>query len=226
MTVTVAACGGEAKQAVAAKAQEDPKTEAAENPEPAQKDPDPAPAEKQEQEPAAGAPSDTALASGLPTGDKFKAFQIVNCDSGDEYCQVCKFGSSPKIMAAGTLDDEEFKEDLKNIDAIVAKYGDDKVKAFAVIGEIKDGKLATPVESREELQAKAKKLRAELEINMPVVIPAAEDGSANATWEEHYKVTKSRTLMFADGRNEVKYSQVAPSDLGALDEAIKAVLQS
>ena len=61
---------------------------------------------------------------------------------------------------------------------------------------------------------------------MPVVIPAAKDGAANQTWEEHYNVTQSRTLMFANGRNQVLYSQIAPSDLGDLDRAIKSVLES
>lgn len=172
------------------------------------------------------AEEDAMVASGLGVGEKFKAFQIVNCDSGDEYCQVCRYGSSPKIMAAGTLDDDGFIEDLKNIDAMVKKYGEDKVKAFAVIGESKDGKLATPIENRERLQAQAKKLREDLELSIPVVIPVAKEGEANATWEDHYKVTQSRTLMFADGRNRVHYAAVAPADLAELDTAIKQVLES
>jgi hypothetical protein len=191
-------------------------------------DPAPAEAEKRatEQAETPASQEEPVVASGLPIGDKFKAFQIVNCDSGDEYCQVCKYGSSPKIMAAGTLDDEAFKEDLKNIDAIVQKYGEDNVKAFAVIGESKDGKLVTPIDNRAQMQAKAKKLRAELELTIPVVIPAPKDGAANETWEQHYNVTQSRTLMFADGRNKVQYSAVAPADLGGLDAAIKQVLES
>jgi hypothetical protein len=60
--------------------------------------------------PAKPAPERVLADSGLGVGGKFQAFDIVNCDSGDEYCQVCKFGGSPKIMAVGTIDDPEFQE--------------------------------------------------------------------------------------------------------------------
>jgi hypothetical protein len=59
---------------------------------------------------------------------------------------------------------------------------------------------------------------------MPVVIPAPDDGARNGVFEDHYQVKQSRTIMFADGRNRVKYSAVAPSDFASLDEAIKAAL--
>jgi hypothetical protein len=45
-----------------------------------------------------------------------------------------------------------------------------------------------------------------------------------ALFEDHYQVEQSRTILFADGRNRVKYSAVAPSDLASLDEAIKAAI--
>jgi hypothetical protein len=127
-------------------------------------------------------------------------------------------------MAVGTIDDEGFKQDLKQLDAMVAKYGEDKLKAFAVIASNDNGKLGTPVGNKDELQAKAKALRTELGITIPVVIPAPEAGGPNGVWEDHYQIKQSRTIMFADGRNLVKYSAVAPSDYTSLDEAIKAVL--
>ena len=161
--------------------------------------------------------------SGLGVGGKFQAFDIVNCDTGDQYCQVCKFGGSPKIMAVGTLDDPEFKNDIKNLDALVQKYGEDKVKAFAVVTDIKDGKATTPVADRDALVAKAKALRTELGVKIPVVVPANENGAPNAAFEG-YNVTKSRTVMFADGRNSVKYSAVAPKDLAELNTAIESVV--
>ncbi|MGB1278093.1 MAG: hypothetical protein ACPG77_20270 [Nannocystaceae bacterium] len=178
------------------------------------------PAEK----PAAEKTDDRVLAdSGLGIGGKFKAFNIVNCDSGDEYCQVCKFGGNPKIMAVGSIDDPDFKNDIQNIDALVKKYGEDKVKAFAVITDIKDGKATTPIANKDELQAKAKALRTELNVSIPVVIPAAEGDQQNAAFAD-YNITKSRTVMFADGKNAVKYSAVAPSDLAALHTAVEGVL--
>ena len=111
-------------------------------------------------------------------------------------------------------------------DAIAKKYADKDVKAFAVIAESTDGKLSTPLASAADIQAKAKALKAELNISMPVVIPAAEGDQPNARWEDHYKVSSSRTIMFADGRNNVKYSEVAPSDYASLDAAIQEVVGS
>lgn len=162
--------------------------------------------------------------SGLGVGGKFKPFDIVNCDSGDQYCQVCKFGGSPKIMAVGTIDDPAFKTDLQNLDALVQKYGEDKIKAFAVVTDIKDGKSSTPTADREALIARAKALRSELGVKFPIVVPASEAGAPNKEFDDYYNVTKSRTLMFADGRNSVKYSAVAPTDLAALNTAIQEVV--
>ncbi|HEY8375912.1 MAG TPA: hypothetical protein VIK91_05450 [Nannocystis sp.] len=169
-------------------------------------------------------PADTRVLadSGLGVGGKFKAFDIVNCETGDTYCQVCRFGSSPKIMAVGTLDDPAFGEDIKNLDALVQKYGEDKLKAFAVITDIKDGKSVTPTEGRDELQARVKALREQLGVKIPLVIPAAAEGKAD--FDDYYNITKSRTLMFADGSNAVKYSGVAPADLSELNAAIQQVL--
>lgn len=170
------------------------------------------------------APERVLADSGLGVGGKFQAFDIVNCDTGDQYCQVCKFGGSPKIMAVGTIDDPEFKNDVKNLDALVQKYGEDKLKAFAVVTDIKDGKATTPTADREALIAKAKALRTELGVKIPVVVPAAEEGGPNKAFDDYYNVTKSRTVMFADGRNSVKYSAVAPQDLAALNTAIESVV--
>ncbi len=177
-------------------------------------------------EPAAQKPAEDRVHadSGLGVGGKFKPFEIVNCESGEQYCQVCKFGGSPKIMAVGTIDDPAFKTDLQNLDALVQKYGEDKVKAFAVVTDIKDGKSTTPLADREALIAKVKALKTELGVKLPIVVPAAEEGAANKAFDDYYNVTKSRTVMFADGRNSVKYSAVAPTDLAELNTAIQPVV--
>jgi hypothetical protein len=205
------------KPAEPAQAKAEPDKPVAAPAEPAPDKPDPA-------TPEATTPEAATVASGLALGQRFAAFEIINCDSGDEYCQVCKFGGSPKIMAVGTIDDEAFKADLKTLDAMVTKYGEDKLKAFAVIASNDNGLLGTPVGNKDELQAKAKALRAELGISIPVVIPAPADGGRNGVFEDHYQIKQSRTIMFADGRNQVKYSAVAPSDYASLDEAIKATI--
>jgi len=184
----------------------------------------PAPAEKPvEAAPAKPADAPVLADSGLGVGGKFKPFEIVNCDSGEKYCQVCKFGGSPKIMAVGTLDDPAFKDDIKNLDALVKKYGEDKIKAFAVITDIKDGKATTPTGDRAALEAKVKDLRTELGVAIPLVVPA-DEGGKNDAFDGWYNITKSRTVMFADGRNAVKYSGVAPADLAGLNTAIQEVL--
>ncbi len=164
------------------------------------------------------------VASGLDLDMRFAAFDIINCESGDQYCQVCKYGPSPKIMAVGTIDDDGFKQDLQDLDALVKKYGDDKVKAFAVIADARDGALVTPIANKDELQAKAKALKEELSLSFPIVLPAPKGEDFNGTFEEHYQIKQSRTIMFADGKNKVKYSEVAPADKSKLDEAIKAVV--
>lgn len=183
----------------------------------------PAPAELAKAEPAKPVDDRVLADSGLGVGGKFKPFEIVNCESGETYCQVCKFGGSPKIMAIGTLDDPEFRNDLQNLDALVQKYGEDKVKAFAVVTDIKDGKSSTPQAEREALIAKVKALKTELGVKLPLVVPALEDGG-NKQFDDYYNVTRSRTLMFADGRNSVQYSAVAPKDLAALNTAIQSVI--
>lgn len=160
--------------------------------------------------------------SGLGVGGKLSAFQILNCDDGEEYCQVCRYGSNPKLMAVGSADDEAFRKDLKDLDAIVKKYGADKVKAFAVITDIEDGKAITPKDA-EAAKAKAKALKAELGVEFPIVVPAPEGGK-NDIWEDYYNITKSRTVMFSDGRNQVKYSAVEPEDFADLGKAIEAVI--
>lgn len=162
-------------------------------------------------------------ASGLDVGSKLSAFDIVNCESGDTYCQVCRFGGSPKIMVVGTADDESFKKDLAALDALAKKFGDDEVKAFAVVTELKDGKAVTPTDV-EAAKAKADALRKELGIAMPVVVPAPDDAGPNKIWDEYYNITQSRTVMFADGRNNVVYSAVAPEDLSQLEKAIGEVV--
>ncbi|MFO7567762.1 MAG: hypothetical protein R6X02_34285 [Enhygromyxa sp.] len=165
------------------------------------------------------------VASGLDVDMRFAAFDIINCDSGDKYCQVCKYGPSPKIMAVGTIDDAGFKQDLQDLDALLKKYGDDKIKAFAVIADAReDGALVTPLANKDDLQAKAKALKEELGLSFPVVLPAPKGEELNGIFEDHYQIKQSRTIMFADGQNKVKYSEVAPADKAGLDQAIKAVV--
>lgn len=205
-----------------ASAKADPSKAAAEADAPAQADPN-AKAEATPDPWQSKLASRVLAESGLAKDGKLTAFDIVNCESGEQYCQVCRFGGSPKLMAVGSLDDAQFHEDLKDLDAIVKKYGEDKVKGFAVVTEIVDGKGVTPKDVA-ALQAEANALRQKLAISIPVVVPAPDDAGTNREWDEYYNITKSRTVMFADGRNTVKYSAVGPTDWSGLNDAIKAVV--
>ncbi len=127
-------------------------------------------------------------------------------------------------MAVGTADDEAFRKDLKDLDAIVKKYGNDKLKAFAVVTDLKDGKATTPKDIA-QAQAKAKALKSELGVEMPVVVPAQAEGGPNKVWDEYYNITASRTVMFANGRNEIQWSAVAAPDFAALSQAIESTLK-
>lgn len=161
--------------------------------------------------------------SGLAVGSRLSAFDIINCESGEKYCQVCRFGGNPKIMAVGSSDDESFKKDLRDLDAIAKKYEGQNVKAFAVITDIVDGKATTPADAK-VAQAKAEAIRKELGITMPIVVPAPEEGGANKIWDEYYNITASRTVMFADGRNNVTFSAVGPADWSGLATEIDKVV--
>lgn len=163
--------------------------------------------------------------SGLDKASKLSAFDIINCETGEEYCQVCRFGPNPKLMAVGTADDEAFAEDLKNLDAIAQKYSDTKLKTFAVITPITDGKGHSPADVK-AAQEQANELRERLALTIPVVVPSPDAKGANREWDEYYNITKSRTVMFADGDNVVQYSAVAPADFAALNDAIVAVVKS
>ena len=73
---------------------------------------------------------------------------------------------------------------------------------------------------REELMERVKTLRAKLRVDIPIVVPATQDEGPNKAFDDYYNITRSRTLMLADGENTVKFSAVAPPDLFALNQSI------
>jgi hypothetical protein len=156
--------------------------------------------------------------SGLAVGDKIAAFLVKNCEGGDPYCQVCKYGKRPKLISVGDLSDPGWVQDLKAIQALNDKYSKDG-KGLAVFGlavEIKDGK-ASPVSDPAAALAKLKQIKEENKITFPLVIAENADAIYKAkgeknpgyeVFENYYKVTQSRTVMFGDSQNNVKYSTV------------------
>ncbi len=156
--------------------------------------------------------------SGLAVGEKIAAFLVKNCDGGDPYCQVCKYGKRPKLISVGDLNDPGWLQDLKAIQALNEKYSQDG-KGLAVFGlaaEIKDGK-ASPVSDPAAALAKLKQFKEENKITFPLVIAENADAVYKAQgkdnpgyqiFENYYKVSQSRTVMFGDKDNNVKYSAV------------------
>ncbi|MCB9752430.1 MAG: hypothetical protein H6713_20950 [Myxococcales bacterium] len=185
-------------------------------------EPTPAPVDAPKAAPEPEAPKDTRVLaeSGLGVGGELRPFEVVDAVSGERSCQLCELGPSPRIVAVGTLEDAAFHDDLQNLDAIVKKYGDARLKAFGVITEIRDGRSITPIKQREELMERVKTLRAKLRVDIPIVVPATQDEGPNKAFDDYYNITRSRTLMLADGENTVKFSAVAPPDLFALNQSI------
>ena len=64
----------------------------------------------------------TGAPSGLAVGEKIEAFLVKNCDGGDPYCQVCKYGKRPKLISVGDLDDPAWIQDLKAIQTLHERY--------------------------------------------------------------------------------------------------------
>ena len=52
-------------------------------------------------------------------GDRLQAFIVQNCEDEAKYCQVCKFGGQPTIMAVGELGDASFEKDRAVQEAVV-----------------------------------------------------------------------------------------------------------
>ena len=160
--------------------------------------------------------------SGLAVGDKIQAFLVKNCDGGDPYCQVCKYGKRPKLISVGDLNDPAWIDDLKAIQLLHEKYSNDG-KGLAVFGlaaNITDGKAAPEADPQAALE-KLKQIKEENHLTFPLVIAENADqvykaqGKANPGYqifETYYNVTQSRTVMFGDSSNTVKFSAVLSGD--------------
>ena len=164
----------------------------------------------------------TGASSGLAVGEKIEAFLVKNCDGGDPYCQVCKYGKRPKLISVGDLDDPAWIQDLKAIQPLHEKYsqGGKGLAVFGVAATIRDSR-AMPAADTDEALARLKEIKEENHLAFPLVIAEnAEDiykaqdkpNPGYAIFESYYNVTESRTVMFGDKRNTVKYNAVFSSD--------------
>jgi peroxiredoxin len=130
-----------------------------------------------------------AAQAALKPGDKLQPYEIKNTATGEQYCQVCKYGpKAGKIVAFGKLNDEKFWADLKELQGLQNKY--EKLGVFAHIIDSKDAKA---------IQEVAKKNG----ITFPVVM--GTDDSADSI----YKVNgESRVIYYAKQNNQIVWSNV------------------
>jgi peroxiredoxin len=130
-----------------------------------------------------------AAQAALKPGDKLQPYEIKNTATGEQYCQVCKYGpKAGKIVAFGKLNDEKFWADLKDLQQLQNKY--EKLGVFAHIIDSTDAKA---------IQEVAKKNG----ITFPVVM--GTDDSV----DKIYKVNgESRVIYYAKQNNEIVWSHV------------------
>ena len=173
--------------------------------------------------------------SGLAVGEKIEAFLVKNCEGGDPYCQVCKYGKRPKLISVGDFSDPSWIQDLKTIQTLHEKYSKDGkgLAVFALAATIQGGKAA-PVADPEAALAQLKQIREENHLTFPLVIAQnAEEiykaqGKSNPgyqVFENYYKVSESRTLMFGDSSNTVKFNAVLSGDTQKQLTELESVLQ-
>src|SRR2546422_5864949 len=96
----------------------------------------------------------TGATSGLADGEKIEAFLVKNCDGGDPYCQVCKYGKRPKLISVGDLDDPAWIQDLKAIQTLHERYshGGKGLAAFRLAPSIPEGRATPPTDIQAALR--------------------------------------------------------------------------
>jgi hypothetical protein len=160
--------------------------------------------------------------SGLAPGSTLVPFECIHTESGDAQCPTSRADATPTIIAVGTADDEGFRRDLQDLDAIVHKYAG-QLAAVAVITELEDGRARTardPQTARDTARELARRLR----VSLPMVVPAPVQPGQPDVWAAYYNVTTSGTVMLANGDDEVVFWMVEPEDWFALDAALRPLL--
>ncbi len=142
-------------------------------------------------------------------GDSLKAFVIKNCASGERYCQVCAYSGKPTIMAVGVMGDKDFEKDLVEINKLVKANEAKGLTAFALYGEIKEGKfVAVADEAAAEKTLAA--THARLGLKFPITLAPAKleekEAKSYKPFTELYEVNKSRTVMVAKASNEIVWA--------------------
>lgn len=136
--------------------------------------------------------------AGLQAGANVLPYEIHNTSSGEEYCQMCAYGSRPATVAIyGNLHDEAFWADATKLQAVQNDH-----KNFGFFAQVLDSTDAKAI------QAEAKKHG----ISFPVVYAVDPD------WEKTYQVGGvSRTVYYSSN------FQIGWSGVGLDDAALKTI---
>ncbi len=159
-------------------------------------------------------------------GDSLQAFIVTNAETEERTCLVCAYGGQPTIMAVGDVNDEGFKKDLQKIQSLVDGNKAKSLTAFALYGQIKDGKF-TALSNQAEARKKLDALRKELALTYPVaLVPTSltEKEKDYTPFADAYDIVKSRTVMLAEASNKVVFAEVlgaSDAQYDALAEAVK-----
>jgi hypothetical protein len=144
-------------------------------------------------------------------GDQLRAFIVQDCQSKQKYCQVCAYSGKPTIMAIGDADDKEFENDLVAIQKVLTSSGSQGLTAFALVGPIDKEGLSNFEKSSKALE-KLKEMITRRAIKFPVVVLPNEMSEAQrqnyATFAQAYDIKTSRTVLFAEADNRIKFAEV------------------
>ena len=162
--------------------------------------------------------------SGLGPGTPLLPFPVLATDGDEPNCVPCGEPGKPMVIAIGSVDDEAFRNDLLDLDAIVHKY-EGAITAVGVLAELRDGRVvsSTPAEAEATLE-RARAFARALRVTIPVVVPAASDATGNDVWGEYYNVTASRTIMLSNVEGKSRFTAVGPDDWSEIDAALRELL--
>lgn len=149
-------------------------------------------------------------------GDALKSFIVEDCESRKQYCQVCAFSGQPILMAVADISDAAFEDDLARMQKLVDANAEKGLKAFAVFGAVRDGRLETvsPADHDKTI-AQLAALKSRLGVTFPLtVLPnemRSKELSQFAKFNDVYELKGSRMVLLADKESRVVFADVIRS---------------
>ncbi|GEM_PF-5831103 len=154
--------------------------------------------------------------SGLDLGERAQELTLIPLVGHDTICLACEGALKPSVLVAGSLSSPSFVKDVRDVDAVLHKWGFNSVTAAAIVGtETETGALEVLVPA---LVAPLKAKIAALDLTLPIV-PALQ-----ASMLARFNLTMGHTLMVIDPSGTVVYGAVVPPDLAGMDDALQAIL--